>query len=336
MARRFMTTSANSMGHLRHGSSHGRCTTNDGSTAQDAVDESIARVRTCAALAVLFGLLVAGCVTPATPPPRPSAGSTGPAATGPIEGRFDVGGHELWISCSGRGSPTVVFVAGLGTGSGSWSGVRPTIAESTRACAYDRAGIGQSPADPSGRPVTVGTMADELDRLLTAAGIDDPVVLVGHSYGGMVARLAAYRHPNRVVGLVLVDAASEHELEGEWLRKDVEWFDGSTMVDRPPSGVELAAADDLGGMPLVVLSQGTATGQFAIEWTRFQAELATLSSNTLHVLARDSGHVIQNDAPDLVKAAIEAVLRSVRDGRALPACGEVFRSPIASCLSSPT
>jgi pimeloyl-ACP methyl ester carboxylesterase len=289
-------------------------------------------MRSGAARLVLFLVLVAGCASAATPARREPAGSAGPIASGRIEGRFDVGGHELWMSCSGSGSPTVVFAAGLGTGSGSWSGIRPTIAESTRACAYDRAGIGQSPPHPGGRPVTVGTMADELARLLSAAGIDGPVVLVGHSYGGMIARLVAYRHPDRVVGLVLVDAASEHELEGEWLRTDVEWFDGSTMVDRPPSGVELAAADDLGAIPVVVLSQGTATGQFAIEWTRFQAELATLSSNTLHVLARDSGHVIQNDAPDLVKAAIAAVLRSVREGRALQACREVFTSPAASCL----
>jgi pimeloyl-ACP methyl ester carboxylesterase len=282
-----------------------------------------------AARLVLFVVLVAGCASAATPVPPASAG---PVASGRVEGRFDVGGHELWVSCSGSGSPTVVFVAGLGSSSGSWSGIQPTVVESTRTCAYDRAGIGDSPPDPGGRPVTVGTMADELAHLLTAAGIDGPVVLVGHSYGGMVARLVAYRHPDRVVGLVLVDAASEHELEGEWLRKDVEWFDGSTMVDRPPSGVELAAADDLGAMPVVVLSQGTATGQFAIEWKRFQGELATLSSNTLHVLARDSGHVIQNDAPDLVKAAIAAVLRSVREGRALQACREVFTSPAASCL----
>src|SRR5206468_3423681 len=87
--------------------------------------------------------------------------------------------------------------------------------------------------------------------------------------------LHGQRLPDLVVGLVLVDAASEHELEGEWLAKDVEWIDGSTMIDRPTSGVELAAVDDLGGMPLVVLSQGQTSGQFAVEWSRFQAELAT-------------------------------------------------------------
>jgi pimeloyl-ACP methyl ester carboxylesterase len=240
-----------------------------------------------------------------------SSGSRSPNA---VEGRFDVGGHELWITCEGTGSPAVVFDGGLGAGAASWSGIRPTIAASTRACAYDRAAIGQSPPRSDHHPVSVGVMADELSRLLVAARIDGPVVLVGHSYGGMIVRLVAGRHPDRVVGLVLVDAASEHELEGEWLAKDVDWVDGSTLVDRPTSGVELAAVDDLDDIPLAVLTQGQTSGQFAIEWSRFQAELARLSSNAVHVVARDSGHSIQNDAPDLVKAAIAAVLRSAREG----------------------
>jgi len=260
-----------------------------------------------------------------------SPGSRSPTA---VEARFDVGGHELWISCDGSGSPTVVFDGGLGAGAASWADVRPTVARSTRACAYDRAGIGQSPPRSDRHPVSVGVMADELVRLLDAAGIDGPVVLVGHSYGGMIVRLVAGRHPDRVAGLVLVDAASEHELEGEWLAKDVDWVDGSTLIDRPRSGVELAAVDDLGAMPLAVLTQGQTSGQFAIEWSRFQAELAGLSSDAIHVVARDSGHSIQHDAPDLVTAAIAAVLRSAREGTALPACGPVFEPVGGTCLST--
>ena len=250
-----------------------------------------------------------------------------------IEGRSDVGGHELWISCTGSGSPTVVFDAGLGNGAAAWSLVRPAVAETTRACAYDRAGIGQSPPRSDRHAVSVGVMADELIRLLDAARIEGPVVLVGHSYGGMIVRLVAGRHPDLVVGLVLVDAASEHELEGEWLAKDVDWVDGSTLIDRPTSGVELAAVDDLGDIPLVVLSQGQTSGQFAVEWSRFQAELATLSSNSVHVVARDSGHSIQHDAPDLVTAAIAAVVHSAREGTPLPSCGQVFTSAGAQCRS---
>ena len=245
----------------------------------------------------------------------------GSSAPGAIEGRFDVGSYRMWLSCTGSGSPTVVFDAGLGTGGETWSGIRPTVARTTRSCVYDRAGIGQSEAPPGARTTTVGGRADELMRLLAAARIDGPLVLVGHSYGGMVAQLTAHRHPDRVVGVVLVDSASRHEMEGEWLANDVPWFDGATEVDRPASATELAVVDDLGHIPLVVLSQGRIDGQFAIEWPRLQNELATLSTNTVHAVA-DTGHMIQSEAPDLVKQAVASVVQSVRTGTKLPPCGQ--------------
>lgn len=262
---------------------------------------------------VLLGSMATGC--------RGSdAASTAPGA---VEGRFDVGGYQLWLSCTGSGSPTVVFDAGLGSGGGSWSGVQPTIAQTTRACVYDRAGIGQSESRPGARVSTVGGRSDELMRLLAAAEIDGPLVLVGHSYGGMVAQLTAHRHPDRVVGVVLVDSASRPEMEGAWLANDVPWFDGATEVDRPASAIELAAVDDLGAIPLVVLTQGRIDGQFEIEWTRLQNALATLSTNTVHVVA-DTGHMIQFEAPDLVKQAVASVVQSVRSGIKLPPCGQAF------------
>ena len=258
--------------------------------------------------------------------------TSAPAVT--IEGRFDVGGYQLWISCSGTGSPTVVFDAGLGTGAGSWAGIRPGVAQTTRACVYDRAAIGQSDARPGARTSTLGVRSDELIRLLAAAGVDGPLVLVGHSYGGMVAHLTAHRLAARVAGLVLVDSASRREMEGEWLANDVPWWDGATEVDRPTSAAELATADDLGALPVVVLTQGRTGGQFAIEWTRLQDELATRSRNTIHVVA-DTGHMVQLEAPDLVTTAIAAVIRAARAGTRLPPCEQVFALPGATCRPIP-
>jgi pimeloyl-ACP methyl ester carboxylesterase len=174
-------------------------------------------------------------------------------------------------------------------------------------------------------------MADELVRLLAAAGIAGPIVVVGHSYGGMVATLVAHGRPDLVVGLVLVDAASRPEVEGEWLANDVERVDGTTVVDRAGSGAELAKVDGFGRMPLVVLTQGRMSEQFQVEWTRLQDELATLLSNAIHVVARDSGHMIQVEAPNLVIAAVRAVVGAVRDGTPLPACGAVLESAGGVC-----
>jgi pimeloyl-ACP methyl ester carboxylesterase len=124
----------------------------------------------------------------------------------PPPGRLvSVGTHRLHIWCDGDGSPSVIFDAALGGSSLSWSLVHPSIARTTRACVYDRGGFGWSEAGPL--PRTAGRIADELHALLRAAAVPDPYVLVGHSYGGLVARLYASRHASEVAGLVLIEPA---------------------------------------------------------------------------------------------------------------------------------
>lgn len=124
---------------------------------------------------------------------------------------IDIGGYRLHLHAQGEGGPTVVLEAGNGDFSLTWSLVQPEAARLTRVVSYDRAGLGWSDRGP--RPRTVGVAMDELRTLLHGAGIPGPYILVGHSYGGMVARLFAYRYPGDVAGLVLVDAAHEDQME---------------------------------------------------------------------------------------------------------------------------
>jgi len=81
-------------------------------------------------------------------------------------------GRQLNLYCTGRGAPTVVFDSGLGDGTKAWGLVQSVIAAHTRACSYDRAGLGFS--DPSARPGTNANSVDGLHRLLHAAGIKPP------------------------------------------------------------------------------------------------------------------------------------------------------------------
>ena len=98
----------------------------------------------------------------------------------------------------------MVLTAGLGQWSSAWSPVQTEIARTTRACAWDRAGFGFSEASAA-RQDLVETTGD-LARLLDAAGIEGPYVLVGHSAGGFESMLFADRHRERVAGMVLVDS----------------------------------------------------------------------------------------------------------------------------------
>ncbi|HTD28455.1 MAG TPA: alpha/beta hydrolase [Xanthomonadaceae bacterium] len=123
-------------------------------------------------------------------------------------------GRRLNLYCLGKGTPTVIFEAGLGGDNSAWARVQPAIAAHTRACSYDRAGIGFS--DPARRPSDSANIVDDLHRLLNAAAIKPPYILVGHSLGGMHVRLYADTYFNDVAGMVLVDSAEETWRENWW------------------------------------------------------------------------------------------------------------------------
>ena len=118
---------------------------------------------------------------------------------------MDVGGYRLHLNCVGQGSPTVILESGLGNMSTDWANVRPEVAKTTRVCAYDRAGTGWS--EPGTAPRDPQQIARELHTLLSNAGIDDPYVLAGQSFGGLYVRIFAARYPTEVAGIVLVDAS---------------------------------------------------------------------------------------------------------------------------------
>jgi pimeloyl-ACP methyl ester carboxylesterase len=117
----------------------------------------------------------------------------------------DVGGHSLHINCVGQGGPTVILEAANGGMSAHWVRVQQEVARATRVCAYDRAGLGWS--EPGPEPRDAKQVSSELHALLTNAGIDGPYVLVGHSYGGLYARMYAARYSREVAGVVLVDSS---------------------------------------------------------------------------------------------------------------------------------
>ncbi|HSL23113.1 MAG TPA: alpha/beta hydrolase [Vicinamibacterales bacterium] len=124
----------------------------------------------------------------------------------PPPGRLiDVGGHRLHLQCAGSGGPAVIFDAALGGSSLSWVFVQAGVARFTTACAYDRAGFGWSDRGPL--PRTAGRIVLELRQLLSGARVEPPYILVGHSFGGLTARLYTRRYPAEVAGLVLLDPA---------------------------------------------------------------------------------------------------------------------------------
>ncbi|MCI0901016.1 MAG: alpha/beta hydrolase, partial [Chloroflexi bacterium] len=184
------------------------------------------------------------------------------ASFSPESRLVDVGGHRLNIRCSGEGNPTVILSSGLASGIHDWKPVEERVSAFTLVCSYDRSGLGESDA-AEGVP-TSQTAADNLHSLLAGAGITGPVVLVGHSYGGLVVQLFAAQHSEKTAGVVLVDSlhkdnlVSAAEILGD---QTMAVFMGAVRAN--PEGVDLAASLDqvrvsgnLGDLPLTVITAG--------------------------------------------------------------------------------
>lgn len=124
---------------------------------------------------------------------------------------IDIGGRTLNLYCSGEGSPTVILETGGNEPGYSWSWVQPKIADFTRACWYDRAGVGWS--DPPSAPRTSASVTSDLHETLQRAGVLPPYILVGASIGGEYARVYTAHYPSDVAGLVLVDSTHPDQQE---------------------------------------------------------------------------------------------------------------------------
>jgi pimeloyl-ACP methyl ester carboxylesterase len=283
----------------------------------------------------LFGAgLALGCASEQRiPAPTASAlGST--AAAGELDGKMEsASGLRLHIRCVGEGQPIVVFDSGLGQGAEAWAGVQPRVAAFTRACAYDRAGHGES--DPAQVPHSNRQMGRELYALLQHAQQPGPYIFVGHSMGGTNVQLLLEEQQASVAGMVLLDASPEPppiaDIPAPMLadfEKDIAKLEGLDLKTMLAGFEELRASPrSLGDRPLAILVAGktpegpdvAAASAEAVQRSREQAQraLGSLSTNSAFVVVPQSGHHIPNDAPEVVIGAINAVVKAARTGERL-------------------
>ncbi|HEY5277662.1 MAG TPA: alpha/beta hydrolase [Coriobacteriia bacterium] len=238
---------------------------------------------------------------------------------------IEVNGTRAYLDCRGTGSPTVILEAGFGSGASGWGFVLEWVAAQTRVCAWDRPGTGGS--DPIGRH-TLEDTARHLRATLAAAGEEPPFIVVGHSLGGVYARVFASTFRSEVSGVVLVDPylpdirPVEHVALDPALRED--WLSGlratndrvaaAEDLDWEASSGQLSAAS-IQGIPLELLFvdqrfrwEGPfepAQDDLIAAWRRL---LGGLSAEYRLTIAEDSTHLIQYDRPDLV---VDAILRLV-------------------------
>ena len=279
-------------------------------------------------------------------------------AANPPPGRLvEVGGHKLHIRCTGTGEPAVILETGLGGSSADWGFVQPQVAAFTRVCSYDRAGLGYS--DPGPSPRTTRRIARELADLLDRTGIKEPVILVGASIGGLMVRVFAAEHAERVAGLVLVDASHEDQaidvprmapfvpmLASLGLLRVSGFSLGPPSDSLAPSERASARATSFRATAYraavdefihlresvaevratrrkltVPLVVVTAGRGTDAAWLALQRDQLDLSSHGCQVIAEQSGHAIVVGQPEAVVDAVRATVEKARGRRDLALCG---------------
>ena len=243
-------------------------------------------------------------------------------------------GRRIYYPCSGDGSTDVVLVAGLGNSSFVWSDVQTALAkdDSVRVCLFERAGLG--PSDLPERQVDATDAVADLLDVMEITDLSEHVVIVGASYGGLVAQLFARSHPERVAGVVLVDATHpdlDERIESILppqmaAERRSELGSGPELVSFDgllASDAAVSAAPPFPPVPLIVLRHGlpfeSTHADYPTEavealWTELQDDLAAASPCSAERVAETSGHRIHQDQPEFTATAILDVVAAVENG----------------------
>jgi pimeloyl-ACP methyl ester carboxylesterase len=247
-----------------------------------------------------------------------------------------VGGRAVEVIRMGTGSPTLVLESGAGEGVSGWRRILPRLAQHTSVIAYSRRGHGASA--PSAAPGSPTESVEELHALLTALRVRGPILLGGHSFGGLLARLYVSRYPQDVAGLLLVDATHESQF-ARWgtLEPQFRILDTirAMLPNLPPAVrddqrqiLEIASTESVPGMrplPDIPLAIITATQPCAPDrefvcrdpraiaaWRAMHDEWFAGASVGLRLVSNRTSHYVMNDQPELVIESLRFLLGATR------------------------
>ena len=247
------------------------------------------------------------------------------------EKKIGVGGHSVNVSCSGRQSgrkPVVMLVAGLGDGLDAMADLQKTLSAKNRVCSYDRLGEGRS--DKPEGPQSMADTGRVLTGVINRVAGDSPVVLAGHSLGGLIAARYAPDHRDKVKGLVLMDATSSTTTADvtrvipESATGDAADLRAQTVAVMQGQNPENLVVPDgkvrsAGWIPTQVIRHGqqylaqfpTYGPQLEADWTKGQYAWTAVSHRSTVRVAENSGHYIYVDRKDLAVKSIQRVAAEV-------------------------
>jgi hypothetical protein len=252
--------------------------------------------------------------------PSPATQPSASTDTGPLTstGLFDIGdGQHLYVKCEGEGSPTVILEAGDESDSGVWGpAFQDRLAEHTRTCAYDRRGLGQS--DPASGCRELPDLIGDLERLLSAAAIEAPYLLVGTSGGGYIDVGFAVGHKPDIAGMVIIDTPQPYIDPPPDLVEETSCTRPGSVEHRDFLKVEKQAwaiREEIGDIPVTIMSVEYAGSTEINEQQNVTGQQGWLVlSPRAEQLIVHTGHVVFRDDPDLVIGEILKVLAAAKGG----------------------
>ncbi|MFD1544969.1 alpha/beta fold hydrolase [Nonomuraea guangzhouensis] len=277
----------------------------------------------------VLGAALTGCGGDSLDNWDPLAPATRQADADVITGtkKIDVAGRSVNVSCSGdpaKGKPVIVLMHGGGDGLDKMAALQKTLSTKNRVCSYDRLGAGKSgrPDGPQDFASAGKILTGVLDRI--AGG--NPVVLAGHSLGGLIAARYAPDHQDKVKGLVLLDATSPTMIAditqaipasakgpaADVRAQNLAIFQGNNPEKLVITDGKVRSA---GNIPVEVVKHGkqylaaipTVGKSLEQAWTAGQRKWLALSSNSKLSTATNSGHYVYVDEPEVAVQAIERV-----------------------------
>ena len=242
---------------------------------------------------------------------------------------IDFGGKKQHILDLGEGEPTVVFITGMNCGLQFFDSVQREVSKLTRTLSYDRSGLGKTDILDTTR--TIDQMTEELNRILLSENFKEPYILVGHSYGGAVARYFVHKYPEKTAGIVFVDCAND------------EIFFDSLILTNKRSKEELYSVDTTASIGEQLEMKYVSYNDSILRQVEFKTTIPThlliatnipgfpqdlmkIRINTYrqfnmfapqmkYIYTEKSGHHIQKDEPQLVIQSIKEVMNEVSANR---------------------
>ncbi|MES5846522.1 alpha/beta fold hydrolase [Bacillus cereus group sp. MG21] len=214
--------------------------------------------------------------------------------------------------------PVIIMEAGYGDYSKAWDHIAEGLTEYGTVLTYDRTGLGKS-GNSSKRRIS-SEMIKELRSCLAQLQLKPPYIFIGHSFGGINARLFTTFYPENMMGVVLVDSTPENYKEAFLPIMSPEFQEAYYKQFVHESSYEefmfsLVEADkhcqSMRNIPLIVLAAGKKAfylQEAQMKWLQLQEELLRLSSNNKFVIAEQSGHYIQKDEPHYIIDAIKWII----------------------------